>query len=294
MGLVYNNLLMMARASSRDISFESVATVGKQSLNLHKVELESLSREFEIDVRDLTQKGDSEAMLGRLLGAKSISSIDVSDFEGCDYIHNMNYPIPADMHGKFDVLIDGGCIEHIYNVPVALDNYMKLVRPGGSVFIFTVANNHMGHGFYQFSPELFYRVLDIENQFSVRDMWLEVHPYPSIELSVKNLCYRVVDPKSVSARIGSVSKRLVYILVHGVKKEVADEQDGKEIFMPIQSDYMARHNQAGEPDVETATRASSIAGLLKQILPSPIANVIRGKRQLNVFSFSNKRYFEKI
>jgi hypothetical protein len=37
------------------------------------------------------------------------------------------------------------------------------------------ANNQMGHGFYQFSPELFHRVLSTENGFRVRAMYIATH-----------------------------------------------------------------------------------------------------------------------
>ena len=47
---------------------------------------------------------------------------------------------------------------------------MKMVKTGGHLMLFTPANNYFGHGFYQFSPELFYRVLSKENGFEVRRM----------------------------------------------------------------------------------------------------------------------------
>jgi len=34
---------------------------------------------------------------------------------------------------------------------------MRLVKVGGTVMIATTANNHLGHGFYQFSPEWGFR-----------------------------------------------------------------------------------------------------------------------------------------
>ena len=62
--------------------------------------------------------------------------------------------------GQFDVVYDGGTLEHVFNFPVALRNAMELLRPGGRLFtIHTCANNLCGHGFYQFSRELFYRTL---------------------------------------------------------------------------------------------------------------------------------------
>jgi hypothetical protein len=52
---------------------------------------------------------------------------------------------------------------------------------GGHFVIITPANAHCGHGFYQFSPELFYSALCAENGFWVerllfvyRNQWFSV------------------------------------------------------------------------------------------------------------------------
>ena len=70
----------------------------------------------------------------------------------------MNNPIDTVHHEKYDVVIDGGSLEHIFNFPVAISNCMMSLKKGGSLFMFTTCNNHTGHGFYQFSPELMYRI----------------------------------------------------------------------------------------------------------------------------------------
>lgn len=286
---------MMAQASRLDEAVDTVVTIGKQHLNVRKPELVSLADEFDADIQELTGKFDCDDVLKRLLGVKSIFSIDVSDYEGCDFVHDMNIPVSDEMHNKFDVLIDGGSLEHIFNVPVALDNYMNLVRPGGSIFIFTVANNHMGHGFYQFSPEFFYRVFEERNGFSVNNMWLEVHPYPGIELSANNRCYRVVDPKVVRGRVGVVSKKLVSILVHAKKADFDSDVDKIQGYTPIQSDYAAMHNEVSNMDnVSIKKRGRMLPVLAHKFLPKLLVNKIRGWRQLREFSFSNKRYFEKL
>jgi hypothetical protein len=46
-----------------------------------------------------------------------------------------------------------------FNFPVALANAMKMAKIGGHFAARTPANNQCGHGFYQFSPGLFYRII---------------------------------------------------------------------------------------------------------------------------------------
>ena len=66
------------------------------------------------------------------------------------------------------MVLDVGTLEHIFNFPAALAHCMDLVKVGGHFVTITPANNFMGHGFYQFSPELFFRVFSPENGFTLR------------------------------------------------------------------------------------------------------------------------------
>ena len=107
-----------------------------------------------------------------LLGAESIKSIDYSDYEKVDIIHDLNTPVPENLHGAFDAVVDGGSLKHIFDVKQVLTNYMNMTKVGGCLFIVTTANNLSGHGFYQFSPEFFYRVFGHANGFIVNDVIL--------------------------------------------------------------------------------------------------------------------------
>src|SRR6185295_9992131 len=112
------------------------------------------------------------------LGARKVFALDASAFEGAQVVHDLNLPIGPDLQEKFDLVYDGGTLEHVFNFPVALKNCMQLVRPGGQLILHTVTNNYCGHGFYQFSPELFFRALSPENGFEMERMVLHrIGPY---------------------------------------------------------------------------------------------------------------------
>ena len=96
---------------------------------------------------------------------KDTISIDASAYENATMVHDMNLPVGDELKQKFSVVIDGGTLEHVFNFPTAIRNCMEMLKVGGHFFAHTMANNFMGHGFYQFSPELFYRVFSPENGF---------------------------------------------------------------------------------------------------------------------------------
>lgn len=110
--------------------------------------------------------------LFKFLGSTAVSSIDASPFEGADIIHDLNDPVPSSLHDKFDCIFDGGTIEHIYDVPMVFRNVDAMLRVGGLFLTSMAANNFLGHGFYQFSPELLWRVFSQTNGYYIEMMQL--------------------------------------------------------------------------------------------------------------------------
>ena len=99
---------------------------------------------------------------------EQVSSVDASDYERATHIHDFNQPLPASLANRFSVVHDGGTIEHVFNIPQAFKNCMEMVRVGGHFIQVNVANNYMGHGFWQFCPELIYRIFSRENGFQIK------------------------------------------------------------------------------------------------------------------------------
>src|SRR5690606_18138908 len=123
------------------------------------------------------------------LGARELDVMDYSAYEGAAVIHDLNQPVPGALHERFDAVIDGGALEHIFNFPVALSNLMNMTKPGGRVFLFLPANNLCGHGFYQFSPELMFRVFTEANGFETERVTLWEAAYPGVETTPAGVAY---------------------------------------------------------------------------------------------------------
>lgn len=91
------------------------------------------------------------------LGYQEALSMDFSAYEGSEIIHNLNEaPAPAEWHGYFDVVYNHGTIEHIFHLPNALRCCCELTKPGGVIIHSSPTNGTVDHGFYQFSPTLFF------------------------------------------------------------------------------------------------------------------------------------------
>lgn len=93
--------------------------------------------------------------LFKALGFKNVHSLDYCDFEGADIVCDLNHPVPEKYWGQFDVIYDGGTAEHVFNFPQVLRNIHLLLKEGGVIIHVSPSNNHVDHGFYMFSPQVY-------------------------------------------------------------------------------------------------------------------------------------------
>lgn len=81
-------------------------------------------------------------------------TLDISDYEGADISHDLNFPIPDDLKNIADLIIDPGTVEHVFNCGQAMKNIHDMLVVGGSVFHHGPVN-WVNHGYHNFSP-IFY------------------------------------------------------------------------------------------------------------------------------------------
>jgi SAM-dependent methyltransferase len=240
MGIEAFSLRMLCEARRIGASFASTATLGRQHLSVRPSELEAVLRATGLSVPEGAMQATSGAsfadrLLPALLGIETLVSIDYSGYEGASVVHDMNVPLPQDRWGSYDAVIDGGTLEHVFNVPVALASCMRMLKIGGRFYALTPANNHCGHGFFKFSPELFFRVFSPAQGFELEHVMAIEHPFPGIELSSRRTVYAVTDPARVGGRVGLVTRRPVYLFVQAIKR--ADVEPFA--VVPQQSDYVS-------------------------------------------------------
>ncbi|HZM69127.1 MAG TPA: hypothetical protein VFB95_02035, partial [Candidatus Cryosericum sp.] len=169
--------------------------------------------------------GYAEGLL-RHLGARDVHVFDVSAYEGATHLCDLNRPVDDALKGAYSAVLDGGSLEHVFNFPVAIRNCMEMVRVGGHFLAITPANNFMGHGFYQFSPELFYNVLSEDNGYEIVRLLV-------CEVRRGGRWYAVRDPRILRKRVTLTNSVPVHMLV------VARRKAAVPIFRetPQQSDY---------------------------------------------------------
>ena len=300
MGICFHDLRLMWNARQAGACFNRMLTIGRQSLCLHPDELDLLTAarnratagSVALPGECLGFGAGAEPFLRAFLGATSVEALDYSDYEGAQHVHDMNEPVPEAMVGHFDVVYDGGALEHIFNFPTAIANLMRMTKVGGRVFMSTPANNFFGHGFYQFSPELMFRVFAPENGFEMVTVQVVEARYPSPELTRNRTAYAVTDPAVVHSRVGLLSKRPVLMLVEARKME------HKPLFAraPLQSDYVITWSaaQAGADSTMQARASRSWRSRVSGVLPQALRVMLIGRAQKRHYSLANRRFYRRV
>lgn len=182
----------------------SLITIGRQGIYITESELKEITKsksEFQTNVY-------SEELFLNYLEASKVESIDNSEYEDATHIHDMNESIPQHLVKKYDTVFDGGCLEHIFNIPQALKNCSLFCKPGGQIIHILPANNQCGHGFWQFSPELFFSIYSKENGYSETEVFMA-------NLSNKKKWFQVKKPENGN-RVNIFSSNSLIVMVRTV------------------------------------------------------------------------------
>lgn len=264
MGLDEHEVRFVLSAAESGVDFSRTVMIGRQELHLDVSTLDRLLREYGYGTANASQiaeraGGYAEPLL-ELLGAEEVQSLDASDFEGATLVHDLNQPLDVDgLRGTFTLVIDSGSLEHVFDFPTAIRSLMELVAVGGHVVVITPTNNLMGHGFYQFSPDLLYRLFSPENGFEVETMLVfEARPGAA--------WYAVADPKAVRHRVELRNSWETYLAMRARRTANVPLLSSP----PQQSDYAAAWT--GQPFVYDPSRLRRLA---RRVVPGFIRRAIR-------------------
>ncbi|CAG0938749.1 hypothetical protein BROC_00377 [Candidatus Brocadiaceae bacterium] len=175
MGLIptFCRFLMMTH---KKVGFKGpVLTLGNQDVWASYEDLKSWAREFECSYSEPTIIPNTSALFRTypplierakefvhaktffaMLGISDYWDIDKSDYEKPTIIHDLNLPVPSGLDAKFNLIVDSGTMEHVFDIRQVLENIIRLCRKSGWIVHFTPASNFLDHGFYSFSPIFFY------------------------------------------------------------------------------------------------------------------------------------------
>lgn len=318
MGMTLQTCRFLIEARQEGDIPERVLTLGRQSLWVSPERLLRLLDTVYPRSDEATRQRWLEALtpvsrrfeaLLRLLGASTIEAADASGYEGADLIHDFNQPLPAAWEQRYDWVLDGGTLEHVFNFPVALANCLRLLRENGRLFLFTPANNYCGHGFYQFSPELFFRVLTPENGFQLERLEAVVDTAGFSRLlgvkyafPITGRRYAVADPDQVGERVLLVNRLPTLLFVQARRVALVEPLRQP----PQQSDYVRHWANRSPPQPLAQSPRGRVLGerlvrwlgehFCRETLPrlAWFLDPLRRWRFFRRLSFANRRFYRPV
>ena len=229
MGLNWHGVKFLAQARRSGVDFSRTITIGRLGLYTSIIQVQQVLTSYGLPHGDVPVSPKYAELIFKILGAHTVDSIDTSNYEDATIIADLNRPIPPELFETYDLVYDGGTIEHVFNVEQSLKNIMSLPKIGGRVIIHTMANNFFGHGFYQFSPELFYRVFSKENGYVIE----RVIVHADFDFAQ---WYEIPDPAEVHDRIELANNTDGLLLFVSARRDTIVPLFEKP---PQQSDYSA-------------------------------------------------------
>lgn len=251
------------------VSYTNTLTLGRLTLYVSREEIINTINTYNTNEKKITEVSFDDNYsepLFKILGAETIDSMDFSSYENATILQDLNIPFPNELKNKYTAVVDAGTIEHVFNFPTAIKSCMQALQIGGHYIGVTPANNQMGHGFYQFSPELYYRVFSDANGFKVKKMLIQVD-------SEKNTqWYEVADPAIVNNRVMLTNNLPISLVI------IAEKISDKNIFetIPQQIDYVNTwdaHTSITENKIQP--NQSRIKFLYKKLMPKRIKIILR-------------------
>jgi hypothetical protein len=265
MGLDLASVQLLCCAKNVGVDFTDTLMIGRQEVLCASEEIRgALSTAAIAEYMDENLcRGQFGERLYRLLGAENVYSLDGSDYEDASFVSDLNAPCPDSLKNRFSLVHDGGTLEHVFNISQAYKNCMEMVRVGGSFIQITAANNFMGHGFWQISPETIFRIFSQENGFIIKAVLLRV-------VAKNGKWYQVLDPAQIGWRAELINSQRTYICTIAQRVEEVSVLKS----YPYQSDYTRAWERA-KSDQPVRVRGAPKRFFLHRAIPRTVRKALR-------------------
>jgi hypothetical protein len=105
----------------------------------------------------------------------NLSRVETVDISGDPSIRlDLQDPVPHELHGQFDMVIDAGTLFWCFDVPAVLENCLRMLKDRGTMTHICALTGHFGRGYYNIHPKLFKDFYE-QNGFEIVSTEVRVH-----------------------------------------------------------------------------------------------------------------------
>ena len=309
MGFLPSHLRMLIRAHRRHAFRGPVCTLGNQETWASYADLEDLfhaadypyqkvdrvyrhtSKMFAEQpvLRDLARDFVHAKVFFQMLGIDEYVDVDAFEFDKPALIFDLNHTIPGSLADSFRLVIDGGTVEHIFDVRQVLTNIVRLLQVGGHVV--HMASFEMDHGFYALSPCLFFDFYGA-NGFSDFTCFVLQFDYEHILTSYRERvpCFEYHYGMQVEELLDRKRRPAIFFVAR-------KERQVGEVIVPFQGIYSRRAGLSEFPEGGQPSGAEKQRSLFDAYVPrwlhgpmGPVRPILaRGRSRISQFLEKRRR-----
>ncbi|MEY8336982.1 hypothetical protein AALB16_02990 [Lachnospiraceae bacterium 62-35] len=251
MGLLVSEMLEILKLhKNSERKNISICMIGKQDLLIEWESFFKICEKYGITYnKDLYEEVKDKCPIDsfdffNVFGYGEVHALDYSPYEGADIIFDLNSPsVPENIKNRFDLVINGGTIEHVFHISYAIKSLSEITKAGGYIFNLSPLSGWIDHGFFSISPTFFFDYY-YGNHFEIEKIVFEfkTHNGPQMGDVVYSQDYRLfINQFDLSRYVESVAG--------GADKEVMlqcvarKKEDSTAGIIPIQGMYQSIYSK---------------------------------------------------
>jgi hypothetical protein len=213
------------------------------------------------------------------LGLQDVTYTDIPGSEhAADFHHDLNLPFPSEQLDRYNLIMDPGTIEHVFDMKTCLTNVVQSLRVGG-VVVHQVPVYMFNGGYYSLNPNLlndFYSLNGFGDLRTYIVMWDRYHPY-----SRTSRCYHYTEEMMGGRHALADFDQCRYspMMLFFARKSSAV----KSITAPLQFEghyHPPNRDGVAEAARPPASPGASVRRTIRRLiaaLPGPIADELNGR-----------------
>jgi hypothetical protein len=152
MGIEYEDMRSILRATSDQERRRRLLVLGNAVVHFTGRQLRKLAAEEGVTIRELP-----DALVPEEIGrALAFERTDTMDINGKTSIHwDLHKPVPEELRGQFDTVIDAGVLFWCFDPAAALANVFRLAAPQATLIHISALSGHYGRGLLNLHPRFF-------------------------------------------------------------------------------------------------------------------------------------------
>jgi SAM-dependent methyltransferase len=158
----------------------------------------SLTQRLEVSMRPTAKKAGWEKAKIFWSTFLQYSSYAAIDFHGTDIALKQDLNKPLKLKDKFDMVLNLGTAEHVFNLAQVFTSIHKHTKPGGLMIHGLPFTGYVDHGFYNFQPTFFWDIAKANDYQMMALLYVELKPLKMVQLQSRESVIALYRQKALA------------------------------------------------------------------------------------------------